>query len=213
VRILYYSFREAVLVEKANGNFTVIPCLREKGSKYAYLHRMEEVDDLEFGICDEKLVNMYNDPDLIYSPEVAGIVDELKKRGVKVFLSTPGELEAYLKGWTSLNDNLLKLYWELVSVEKQNADLLRQAMRSLKVDAVLAKQPDSVQSIYRFIEARTLEWKSKGNQVYGVPLSMVVNEVRLKEDTVRAYIKLLQRLNLIKINLRGKQDYYLPVER
>ncbi|MEM3192136.1 MAG: hypothetical protein QW292_08620 [Candidatus Parvarchaeota archaeon] len=212
MRKLYYSPKEMVLVEKFNNEFSVLPALQSKGTMYAYLYRIRETGEQEFEVCNEKLVRMYEDPSLIYVQEIADLIDSLKKKGIIIKLGDPAEMIAYLQGWLKSLDNLLRLYQELVAAVKLNADTVREAMKSMKVDAILSKQPNSVQSIYSFLVSRTNEWYSKYGFTYGVPLSMIVNEVKLKEDTVRGYLKLLEHLNLVKVNVKDKKDYYLPIE-
>ncbi len=240
MRILYYSAKKMVMAEKyvPDASTTVVPggstssekvqhsvkyyngfsvfqMPRAVGTYYAYLERIRDIGDNKYTVCDAGFVNLYNDPSSIYVKEIAERVGDLRSKGVVVSLASPEEiheLEAFLTGWF-MHVDVPEVYLQLVVALHRNTDKWLQVVNTYKSNSLLSAQPASVQSIFRFLVAKTSEWTANHQKVYGVPLSMVVKETGLKETTVMDYLRRLEAVGLVKINLIDKKYYYLPIEQ
>ena len=215
MRKLYYSPKDMVMVEKHENDTTLYPMLGARGTVFAYLTRMNQLGDLKYVICSEKVVELYNDPSRIYIAEMAGMVEMLKGKGITVVTGSSDdilELQTFLTVRLKDLDVFISLYREIVPMLKGLRDEFRSSMNSLKVEGILAGQPPSVQSIYKSVTEHTKDWQEKRGYSYGVPIGMIVSEVGLKEGTIREYLNRLKALKLIKINVIDKENFYLPME-
>jgi hypothetical protein len=237
VRVLYYSAKKMVMGEKylqvdtdgesdatpksavpVNGyynGFSVFQMPQAVGTYYAYLSRMKDTGDSQYIICDAGFVNLYNDPARIYVKEIAEKVGMLRTNGVVVSLATSDyirEMEAFLTGWF-MHIDVPTVYLQLVSVLHKNTDRWIQLVNDYKSDSLLAGQPATVQSIFRFVVVKTAEWHAQHSKVFGVPLAMIVKETGLKEATVMEYLRRLEAVGLVKVNVIDKKYYYLPIEQ
>lgn len=204
-----------VMVEK-NENVTVLyPMPGARGTVSAYLTRMNQLGDSKYVICSEKVMELYNDPLRIYVPEVAGMVEMLKGKGITAVAGSSedvAELQTFLAVRLRMNDDLLLVYRELASTIKDLRDEFASSVHKLKVGGIMAGQPPSVQSIYESVTEHTKDWREKRGYSYGVPIGIITSEVGLKEGTVKEYLNRLKSFGLIKINVVGKENFYLPTD-